>query len=155
MDAPLTRTGMEIIPRRECLALLADRRVGRLAFLMGDQPMVLPVNYGIQGDVVVFRTGEGTKLDAAQLGKVAFEVDEVDVESSTGWSVVVQGVAADITDTDDWFAESLRAAAARTWMPGAAGHFVRITPAVISGRRLVAQERVTFGPGSSSSEAAR
>lgn len=137
MTVPLTRTGMEIIPRKKCLRLLAGRRVGRLGFLMGDQPMVLPVNYGIQGDVVVFRTGEGTKFDAARSGRVAFEVDKVDDASSTGWSVLVQGVAEDITGSDDWFAESLRIAAARAWVPGDAGHVVRITPAVISGRRLV------------------
>src|SRR5688572_32374595 len=119
MESLHARSGLEIIPRKECLLLLAGQKVGRLGFVIDGQPMVLPVNYGIQGDVVVFRTGEGTKLDAARLGKVAFEIDEVDVESRTGWSVVVQGVAEEITDTDDWFAESLRAAAAKTWVPGA------------------------------------
>ncbi len=136
MDVPLTHSGMEIIPRRECLQLLAGRRVGRLAFLIGDQPMVLPVNYGLSGDIVVFRTGDGTKLDAARARKVAFEVDEVDADAREGWSVVVQGVAEDITDADDWFAESLRAVACRTWLPGAAGHYVRITPTLVTGRRI-------------------
>ena len=138
MDAALAHSGMELIPRKECLGLLAGQRVGRLAFLIGDQPMVLPVNYALKGDVVVFRTGEGTKLDGARIGKVAFEVDEIGVATSTGWSVVVQGVAEDITDADDWLAESQRAAAAPTWLPTAAGHYVRIRPGLISGRRLAA-----------------
>jgi nitroimidazol reductase NimA-like FMN-containing flavoprotein (pyridoxamine 5'-phosphate oxidase superfamily) len=136
MDVPLTRSGMEIIPRKECLRLLAGRHVGRLGFLIGDQPMVLPVNYGISGDVVVFRSGEGTKIDAAVCRKVAFEVDDVDEAAGEGWSVVVQGVAEDITDAGDWFAESLRVVARPTWLPAAAGRYVRITPTLVTGRRI-------------------
>ena len=75
MDVPQTGSGMEIIPRKECLGLLAGHEVGRLGFLVGDQPMVLPVNYAAQGNVVVFRTDDGTKLDAVSGKKVAFEVD--------------------------------------------------------------------------------
>ncbi len=133
MDA---HSGMEIIPRKECLRLLASRNVGRLGFVVGDQPLVLPVNYAVHGDVVVFRTGEGSKLDVAPSAKVAFEVDDVDAAAGQGWSVVVQGVAEEITDRDDWFSESLRSGAAPTWMPGVAGHYVRIVPSLISGRRL-------------------
>lgn len=128
-------SGLDMIPRRECLRLLASRSVGRLGFVVGDQPMVLPVNYAIHGDVVVFRTGEGSKLDAALAAKVAFEVDHVDVASGQAWSVVVQGVA-EVTDRDDWFSESLRLEAAPTWLPGEAGHYVRIVPSLVSGRRL-------------------
>jgi uncharacterized protein len=49
--------------------------------------------------MVVFRTGEGTKLDAAIVGsRVAFEVDETDAAARTGWSVVVRGEAVEVTD---------------------------------------------------------
>jgi uncharacterized protein len=127
-----------VISRRECLALLAGQKVGRLGFVVGGQPMVLPVNYAVDGDVVVFRTGEGSKLEAAHGAKVAFEIDAVDDATGTGWSVVVQGVAEEIADTGDWLDDSLRAKAGPTWIPGPADHYVRITPQVISGRRLSA-----------------
>ncbi|MGH9277119.1 MAG: pyridoxamine 5'-phosphate oxidase family protein [Acidimicrobiales bacterium] len=129
-------SGMEIIPRAECLRLLGSQGVGRLGFVVDDQPLILPVNYALQADIVLFRSGEGTKLDAAIGAKVAFEVDEVDISSGTGWSVVVQGVAEEITEDVDYFAKVLRAAAAPTWLPAPADHCVRIVPHLISGRRV-------------------
>jgi uncharacterized protein len=136
MESLHARSGMEIIPRKECLRLLAGHTVGRLGFVVGDQPMVLPVNYGIEGDIVVFRTDEGSKLEAALGAKVAFEIDSVDFGARSGWSVVVQGIAREITDDADWFAESLRRIAAPTWVPTAPEHYVRIDPTFISGRRI-------------------
>ena len=136
MQPAHSRSGIEIVPHKECLRLLATKRVGRLGFVVDGQPMVLPVNYGVQGDVVVFTTGEGTKLDAAVRAKVAFEVDDVDDRTGCGWSVLVQGVAQDITDDTDWFAESLRQAATPTWLPIAPDHYVRIDPSRVSGRRV-------------------
>jgi nitroimidazol reductase NimA-like FMN-containing flavoprotein (pyridoxamine 5'-phosphate oxidase superfamily) len=139
-------TGMEIIPRQECLRLLASQKVGRLGFVDDDQPMILPVNYALAGDIVVFRTGEGPKLDSARLGKVAFEVDQVDADAQAGWSVLVQGVAREFTDDDDWFAAQLRHTARPTWLPVNPRHFVRIIPRLISGRRVPLASGVS-GPG--------
>ncbi len=132
------QSGMEIIPLTQCLGLLASQPVGRLAFVAGDQPMVLPVNYALYGGVIVFRTGEGSKLEAAAGAKVAFEADAIDVARHTGWSVVVQGTAEEITDDHEWFSEVLRQGAAPSWLPGVVGHYVRINPTLISGRRLPA-----------------
>lgn len=129
-------TGVEILPRPECFRLLSSRAVGRLGFLVGDQPLVLPVNFAVVRDVVVFRTGRGSKLDAALGTKVAFEVDEVDRATAEGWSVVVQGLAEEITHTDHWFDEALRRGAAPSWVSGGQDHYVRIIPTVISGRRI-------------------
>ena len=131
------RTGMEMLPRPECFRLLSSQTVGRLGFLVGDQPLVLPVNFAVVRDVVVFRTGRGSKLAAALGKKVAFEVDEVDVDAGDGWSVVVQGVAEEITHADHWFDEALRRGAAPSWVSGGNDHYVRIIPQVISGRRLL------------------
>jgi uncharacterized protein len=139
MQPAHARSGLEIIPHKECLRLLGTQRLGRLGFIVDGYPMVLPVNYAIQGDVVVFRTGEGTKLDAAVGTRVTMEIDEVDQRTGTGWSVVVQGMARDITDDTDWFAESLRQAAAPTSLPEPPDHYVRIDPTQISGRRLPAR----------------
>ena len=130
------QSGLDIIPLTECLHLLAAQRVGRLAFVVDGQPLILPVNFALEGDIVVFRTGVGTKLEAVLNAKVAFEVDDVDVAAGSGWSVVVQGVAEEITEDLDVFAEVLRAGAAPTWVPGPADHYVRIVPRIISGRRL-------------------
>jgi len=136
MPITYAHSGMEIIPLAECIRLLGSRAVGRLGFVVGDQPLILPVNYTVHGDVVVFQTGEGSKLEAAPGAKVAFEVDDIDAANGAGWSVVVQGVAEDISAGDDWFSEVLRRGTAPSWLPAAAGHYVRINPTLISGRRL-------------------
>lgn len=128
--------GLDIVPLAECLHLLAGQRVGRLGFVVGDQPLILPINYTVAADIVVFRTGVGTKLESVVNAKVAFEVDEIDFSEATGRSVVVQGRAEEITEDIDVFAEALREAAAPTWVPAPADHYVRIVPQVISGRRL-------------------
>ena len=141
MERLHARSGLEIIPRKECLLLLAGQAVGRLGFVVDGQPMVLPVNYAIKVDVVVFRTGEGTKLEAAHGAKVAFEVDDVDPDARSGWSVVVQGVAEAIPAASDRLDQSLWASTVRSWIPAPTDHYVRITPSVISGRRLGAGPR--------------
>jgi nitroimidazol reductase NimA-like FMN-containing flavoprotein (pyridoxamine 5'-phosphate oxidase superfamily) len=138
---PQARSGLDVMTRAECLRLLGTRSVGRLGFLVGDQPMVLPVNYGSENGVVVFRTREGAKLDGTHNGKVAFEVDDLDADGCAGWSVVVQGLATDITGNDDWFDERLRALAGPACVPGVADHYVRIAPTQISGRRFPAKPR--------------
>ena len=62
-------------------------------------PVVFPVNFVLDRHRVVYRTGEGTKLDAAYRGsRVAFEIDGTDTAARTGWSVLVRGEAIEVTD---------------------------------------------------------
>src|SRR5689334_12400303 len=81
----------------ECQALLESRRIGRLGLLDADGPLILPVNYCMDGRSVVFRTDAGTKLDAASNGApVAFEVDGIDPAQRTGWTILIRGSAATV-----------------------------------------------------------
>jgi hypothetical protein len=78
----------------ECLRLLRSVPVGRMVFTEGALPAVHPVDFVMSGADVVLRTGRGPKLDSALRGDVvAFEVDEVDPATRTGWSVLVVGHA--------------------------------------------------------------
>ena len=88
-----SRTGMEELDRDECMRLLADSPLGRLAVVVADHPLVFPVNFTLDGNAIVFRTDRGTKLHGARNGPVAFECDGIDREYHTGWSVLVQGIA--------------------------------------------------------------
>lgn len=127
---------LDPMPREECLRLLADNQVGRLAVSVQGQPIIFPVNYVVDGDVVVFRSDPGTKLDAAALARVAFEIDHVSTELKSGWSVVVQGFGRYITDAIDDASERRRALPLETWAPGDKEHWVEILEPKISGRRL-------------------
>jgi uncharacterized protein len=90
---------MEELDDTECRRLLVERHLGRLAIPDFGGPVIFPVNYVFDQDLVVFRTDPGSKLDAAtERESVAFEVDAIDEATRTGWSVVVRGTLADITD---------------------------------------------------------
>ena len=51
-------------------------------------PLIFPVNYALDRDVIVVRTHAGTMLEAAAHANVTFEVDEIDRRTRTGWSVL-------------------------------------------------------------------
>ena len=102
-------------------------------------PVMFPVNYVLDRHTVVFRTGEGTKLHAASLGRrVSLEVDGTDPAARTGWSVVVRGEAAEVTDRAEL--ERLRELPLRAWAPGARNRYVRILPSALTGRRIAAPD---------------
>ncbi|MBK5305490.1 MAG: pyridoxamine 5'-phosphate oxidase family protein [Frankiaceae bacterium] len=84
---------LEALSRAECLELLSRGSLGRVAFTERALPAIRPLNYALVGNHLVLRTeadGLGRRLDG-QI--VAFEVDEIDAEQQTGWSVVVTGSA--------------------------------------------------------------
>ena len=138
--------GLEELSRSECLQLLGHQYIGRVVVTMGALPVALPVNFAMLGDDVVFRTGEGGKLDAAARGAVvAFEVDSFDAISHTGWSVLVTGPAAELTDRED-VAAALRLPL-RAWAGGPRDHFVRITSTLVSGRRIGLAVQPAVGDG--------
>jgi hypothetical protein len=136
VDATPDRPGPEEIPEEECLELLAGGSVGRIATVSNGQPLIFPVNYVLEGRTVAFRTDPGTKLEAATLGRVAFEVDSVDPELREAWSVVVQGVGREITEAWDSWSRSVTARHLDPWAAGAKEHWVAIARPVFSGRRI-------------------
>jgi len=122
---------LDELSREDCLALLGLHRVGRLAVAVADSsPLVVPVNYLLDGEVVVFRSGVGSKLQALRGTPVSFQLDEFDEAHRSGWSVLVRGSAYEATH---WESEHL---ILPTWAPGDKGHWIRIVPTAISGRRI-------------------
>src|ERR671913_2269001 len=96
------RNGLEVLAPDECLRLLATATLGRIGVTSGALPTVLPINFRVDGDRILFRTGVGTKLDAATSGAVvAFEADDFDAMYHSGWSVVITGVARPVEDPND------------------------------------------------------
>lgn len=126
----------------ECLDLLRGKKVGRIAVLSEGAPVIVPVNYRLVETSaptwLAVRTTEGNVVDRAPL-QVAFEVDDVDDEHKTGWSVLVRGTlhhvdpdAADFRtrfDPEPWVADERDA-----WLV--------VAPFSITGRRLGAADRV-------------
>lgn len=73
------------LDRDECLRLMAKNAVGRVVFTDAALPAAQPVNYLLDDEEVVFRTGAGSKLAAATRHVVvAFEIDEIDARPKPG-----------------------------------------------------------------------
>jgi nitroimidazol reductase NimA-like FMN-containing flavoprotein (pyridoxamine 5'-phosphate oxidase superfamily) len=128
------RTGLVELEREECLRLLGRAPLGRLAVVAGGRPLVFPVNFTLDGDAVVLRTNEGTKLHAARNDPVAFECDGIDGEYHTGWSVLVLGHAEEVRDPSE--VARLDRLPLLPWCAAPKPVWLRIRGPAITGRRI-------------------
>jgi len=139
MSEAESHSELEDIPEAECRQLLGVHTLGRVAITVDGQPQIFPVNYAIDDRVIVFRTAPGTKLASAPMSAVAFEIDEYDAANLAGWSVMVQGVAHEVTDAIDKTSVAARRLPVSPVAPGEKEHWVAIYPGKVTGRRFRAQ----------------
>jgi|ERR671911_717749 nitroimidazol reductase NimA-like FMN-containing flavoprotein (pyridoxamine 5'-phosphate oxidase superfamily) len=118
----------------ECRALLSEHNFGRVGFVSDDVPVILPVNYVLDGNTIVFRTDPGLKLAEVPMRHVAFEIDAAN--GSDMWSVLIQGFAREITDALGTRYESYRELAIPVQAPGNKDYWVAVEIERISGRRI-------------------
>jgi hypothetical protein len=130
---------VERLDAAECWRLISAEGVGRLAYDGQFGLTVLPVRYQVDHGSLVFRIALGSPTDEdLRTGirgaeyRVAVEIDDVGTGRPDGWFVLIQGDAHHADPGTD--RES--AAAPGVEPPAGAEHFVRVTPAVITGRRL-------------------
>jgi nitroimidazol reductase NimA-like FMN-containing flavoprotein (pyridoxamine 5'-phosphate oxidase superfamily) len=124
----------EAIGREQCFDLLATNHVGRVAWQAADLPQILPVTYAMyQGSVYFRTTPDGILSELAQPTRVALEVDELDQQTRSGWSIVLQGRTSAVSEPDAlanlWAADSLV-----PWAGGNRTLFICIRPDRVSGR---------------------
>lgn len=132
---PQETARLDVLDRAECLTLLASAPIGRIAFSHQALPALQPVNFVVDDESVVIRTNSSSKLAAAARNAVvAFEADEFDPETRSGWSVTVTGHARVVTDRAE--CERLTRLPLEPWVPGVQDHFIRIRAEFISGRRI-------------------
>jgi nitroimidazol reductase NimA-like FMN-containing flavoprotein (pyridoxamine 5'-phosphate oxidase superfamily) len=135
-DFPTDHSGLEILPLTECLRLLASVPVGRVAFRADGEVVVLPVNHLVDGQDIVFRTAAGSKLSAAEKADiVAFEADDFDAQSRSGWSVVVNGQAEILYENTE--TQRLDGLGLQLWPTAVDRPFwIRIRPTSVNGRQI-------------------
>jgi nitroimidazol reductase NimA-like FMN-containing flavoprotein (pyridoxamine 5'-phosphate oxidase superfamily) len=133
----------EVLTRQECLRLLGQKRLGRVAGSTGGRPAVVPVRFALVRDDIVFVADPKGRLDRAMEDEIsAFEVDLLD--PAEGWSVVVTGPAAEVTDDDE-----LRRL--RTFVSGSSPpdsdqtRLFRLATGTLSGRRILRQPMYVAG----------
>ena len=128
---------MENLAESECLKLLNEHHFGRLAFVQqaDSPPIIMPINYLMDAETVVFRTDPKSRLgNALRSATVSFEIDGIEQRERTGWSVVVSGRAQEVVEPEEL--DDLRQTPLLSWAPGDRSQYVRITPELVTGRRI-------------------
>lgn len=123
----------------ECWRLLESQELGRLAYLLGDEVNLVPVNYAVDDGTLLFRTAEGNKLLGVLLHpQVVFEVDVV--EDSEARSVILRGTARRLEEDEEHRADDIGLMA---WVPTLKYDVVEIRPTQVSGRGFVIDRTAT------------
>ncbi|MER6291909.1 pyridoxamine 5'-phosphate oxidase family protein [Streptomyces althioticus] len=137
----LLRPQLRDLGPEECRRLLSTHGVGRIAVTAsGGHPAVVPVNYEVVDDEIVFRTKSGSVPAAAAGTEVAFEVDHVDEALSRGWSVLAVGPASVVTEPGT-VRELTRRAHTEPWAGGTRDVWVAIRPTRVTGKRITPADR--------------
>jgi len=129
------QANLDELTRDECLRRMADVPVGRIVYTRQAMPAVELVNFAVADGDIVIRTSRCGKLAAALAGAVvAFEVDQLDPVTRTGWSITAVGQSREVTDPADL--ERLNRIGLTTWAPGGHAHYIRISPRILNGRTI-------------------
>ena len=133
---PRDHAGLEILPFADCLRLLDSVPVGRVGFFTDGEIVILPVNYVLDGQNVIFRTGPGSKLSSlTNKNLVGFEADTYDPATKSGWSIVISGFT-ELVESDDEL-RRLNDLGLRSWARPEEDvpTWIRIRPNSVTGRR--------------------
>lgn len=123
--------------------LVAAEPVGRVGFVLGGRPVVLPVNHVVDDRTIVFRTDRTSSLGTLAVGQpVTFEVDAIAADRKTGWSVLISG---DVERVDDRSRRRLATDGPDPWAPGDRDVWIRIVPRSVTGREIGRRHRQPSG----------
>jgi len=123
---------LDEMDREECIVLLRRCTVGRVSVeVAGAAPLIVPVNYVVDDDDLVFRTDGRTMLAAAGADcAMSLEIDDIDHGRHSGWSVLVRGRAHIAEESAN------RNVELESWA-GTKQHWVRLALDDVTGRRIV------------------
>nr|WP_255359473.1 MULTISPECIES: pyridoxamine 5'-phosphate oxidase family protein [Nocardia] len=127
------------LDRAEAMRLLAGIDYGRVVFTRDALPAIRPVNHFVEDDGrVVVRTRLTSRLTSAIRADpgvvVAYEADEIDPGTRTGWSVVVTGLARPVADP---YRVARYERLLRPWIAATMDTVVEIEPTIVTGIRLL------------------
>lgn len=132
---PWSRSAVRELDAQACMDLVRSARVGRVAFLDGRGPSVFPVNFTLHGNSILISTSPyGSLARSAQYDWIAFHVDHIDELTESGWSVLLRGPAERVRPQDLPLAPGV---APEPWADGTRTLVLRLTPILVTGRRLV------------------
>lgn len=128
----LTDGPVHEMPEPDAWELLTRKEFGRLAFVLGGDVHIVPVNYALSGRRMLIRTAPGSKLLGIVVHpKVAFETDEVSERTAT--SVVAWGVAKHLSQREMDATEALQPI---SWVDTPKYEVIAIELTAVQGRRF-------------------
>lgn len=124
------------LDEERCKERLRGGVMGRVGYTTPEGPRILPLNYSVVEETIVFRTAPDTELAKHAPGStIAFEVDHFDHVRSQGWSVLATGRCEAVTDGEEieWMQ---RVWGPRPWAGGARPLHLRLPWTRLTGRRV-------------------
>ncbi|WP_051969337.1 helix-turn-helix domain-containing protein [Kitasatospora azatica] len=135
-DAAVARPALVNLTEPECWAKLGTHGVGRIALAVEPGPAVLPVNYLVDGETVVYRTSPAGTAAVESGTHLSFEADQVDDQLRHGWSVLLVGTGEQVGDPETVQVLERRSGA-EPWVGGEERRlWIRVRPDRVSGRRI-------------------
>ena len=134
-----TKTALVFLSAERCAEFLAGAELGRLGVIVDGRPEIFPVNhvYDWESGAITFPVHAGAKMRGSlEWPWVAFEVDGIDLEHNTGWSVAVVGKAEEIADRETLTRLSNERHV--LWGEGVGASWIRIVPSKVTGRQIQA-----------------
>ncbi|MHC2998223.1 pyridoxamine 5'-phosphate oxidase family protein [Microbacterium sp. HJ5] len=115
----------------QCWERLRTQELGRLVTHVADVLDIFPVNYVVDGETLLFRTAQGSKLFELTVNdEVLFEVD--DHTDADAWSVIVRGRAHPLDTSDE--VQRADGLGLKPWIPTLKYTYVRVEATSLSGR---------------------
>ena len=141
----MTQRKLEQLTPVECLELLKETTIGRIVFTTSGGPVAFPVNFGLVRDKVVIRIERQSSLRNALQNPIAFEVDHIDPDTNSGWSVLLRGIAREVSnDQVPDLVHQMKNTLPRPWAEGVHNVWVVIEPREVTGRKLTDSFSVAF-----------
>jgi nitroimidazol reductase NimA-like FMN-containing flavoprotein (pyridoxamine 5'-phosphate oxidase superfamily) len=120
----------------ECRALLIREQTGRVAVATPDGPHIVPLNYSVVDESIIFRTTPFSMLATyGRNAQLAFEVDRFREPNRVGWSVVARGRADVVLDPEE-LSHIRKIWPPDPWADGPRNLHLRLTWKQLTGRSL-------------------
>jgi nitroimidazol reductase NimA-like FMN-containing flavoprotein (pyridoxamine 5'-phosphate oxidase superfamily) len=133
-DSNVDWSGLQVLSVDDCRAHLTVGAVGRIGFVEEGGPVILPVNYTMDGHAVVFRTAAGSAA-LGMMQRPCASSRRLGHADHTGWSVLAKGVADEVLDEEE--IARLEQLPVRPWSrPDLRDHWIRIMVEELTGRRI-------------------